>query len=124
MSTVMPQEIEVWYLLPALRRELVKVFAKEHKLSQKESAKILGITEAAVSQYLNEKRGTEYQFTQTEQLIIKKTAEQMILDKTQVMKQMYALCVAFRGSKTICDIHRKHDQSVSSNCDICCKTKE
>ena len=41
MQETMPQEIEVRYILPAIRRELARVFIEEHKLSQKETAKIL-----------------------------------------------------------------------------------
>ena len=51
-----PQEIEVWYILPAIRKELVRVF-KEKGKSGKEIAFLLGITPASVSQYGKDKRG-------------------------------------------------------------------
>ena len=67
---MMPQEVEVWYVLPAIRRELAKVMKtktvqradedgdkKEHKITQKEIAKMLGVTEPAITQYLLRKRG-------------------------------------------------------------------
>ena len=50
-----PQEIEVWYVLPAIRKELV-VTLKEKNLTQKKIAEFLNITEAAVSQYIKQKR--------------------------------------------------------------------
>ena len=62
----MPQEVELWYLIPALRREIAKILVKDYDLSQVEIAKILKITESAVSQYLKEKRGNELKFTEKE----------------------------------------------------------
>jgi predicted transcriptional regulator len=52
-----PCEKIVWNLLPAIRRELAISLIKDHKLSQKEVAKKLGLTEAAVSRYISGKRG-------------------------------------------------------------------
>ena len=60
----LPQEIEVWYVLPALRREYAKVLIKEHKLSQKGVAEILQVTESAISQYLTGKRASKVKFSE------------------------------------------------------------
>ena len=119
MRKIMPQEIEIWYLIPALRRELTKVFIESHGLNQKRVAEILGITEPAVSQYLKSKRGKEMQFSKKEIVHIQIAGKKMIEDEDNVMKILYDLCVVFRGSKVICDLHRSQDSSVDSKCDIC-----
>jgi len=119
MTRAMPQEIEVWYLLPALRRELAKVFIKDHKLSQKEAAGLLGITEAAVSQYIKSKRGKEMKFSKQELAPIKEAARKILKDRKNVMKHIYDLCRDFRGSETICGMHRKHDDRIPEKCRIC-----
>jgi uncharacterized protein len=49
-------EVVVWYVLPVLRCEIAKELVKQGR-SQREVARILGVTDAAVSQYLKEKRG-------------------------------------------------------------------
>ena len=54
----MPYEIIVWYLLPALRKQLV-IELKSSGMPQKTIAKKLHITEAAISQYLHNKRGSK-----------------------------------------------------------------
>ena len=59
----MPQEIEVRYIIPAIRRELASLLIKEHYKTQKEAAKILGLTEAAISQYQHSKRAKEVVFS-------------------------------------------------------------
>jgi len=73
----LPQEIEVWYVIPALRRELAKALTLKHKLSQKEAAELLGISEAAVSQYIKEKRAKQIKFTRQDKKEIEKTAKKM-----------------------------------------------
>ena len=51
----LPQEIELWYVIPAIRKQLV-IELKRKGLKQKAIAPILGITEAAISQYNRDKR--------------------------------------------------------------------
>ena len=119
MTKPMPQEIEVWYLLPALRKELARVFVDDHNLTQKEAAKMLGITESAISQYRKSKRGGELKFTAKDNSIIKIYAEKMLKDKEHVTKYLYNLCVEFRGSKTLCELHKKHDAELPEQCKIC-----
>ena len=115
----MPQEIEVWYLIPALRRELAKIFISKYKLSQKKTAEILGITESAISQYLNLKRGGEIKFSKTETKEIEKVAEEITTKKKGVMKGIYDLCLKFRQDKVICEVHKKHDKNVAKDCNVC-----
>jgi uncharacterized protein len=52
-----PCEYIVWHGLPVLRKELAKSMINDFGLNEKESAEKLGITPAAVSQYLSGKRG-------------------------------------------------------------------
>ena len=117
----MPQEIEVWYLIPALRKELAISFINDHGLSQKKVAEMLGITDSAISQYLSQKRGNEIKFSKTEIENIKKTAKEIIKDNKDVMKKIYDLSVSLRKSKTICGIHMSQDKNVGEGCDICFK---
>ena len=119
MKKIMPQEIEVWYLIPALRRGLAKIFVEDYGLTQKKSAEILGITNSAISQYLSSKRGGKINFTEKETKEIKKSAEKIIKKNEDLMKELYDLCVLLRKSKTICNMHRGQDKGISENCDIC-----
>ncbi len=47
---LMPQEVVVWYVLPAIRRELTRIMIQKKK-PQKQIAKMLGVTEPAITQY-------------------------------------------------------------------------
>jgi predicted transcriptional regulator len=121
MTRIMPQEIEVWYLIPALRRELARIFVEDYGLSQKKAAEILGITNAAISQYLSQKRGNEIKFSKDEIEKIKKKAGEIIKDEKEVMKKIYELSILLRKSKAICSIHMNQDKNVDEKCDICFK---
>ncbi len=114
----LPQELEIWYLIPALRCELTKIFISEFKLNQKQVSKILGITESAVSQYLSSKRGNELKFSKKEIKEIKKTA-QKILKSKKTTEEFYKLCMKLRGTESLCALHRKNDKSITKNCDLC-----
>jgi predicted transcriptional regulator len=52
-----PCEYMHWQGLTLIRKELVKSMINYHGVNQKEAAEIMGITPAAVSQYLSRKRG-------------------------------------------------------------------
>src|SRR3989344_2444797 len=109
MLKLMPQEVEVWYLLPSLRKELTKVLIKDGGLSQKQTADLLGITESAVSQYLKSKRAKQIKFTKEEISEIRKVAHNILHDKKNTGKYFYELSTKMRGSESMCILHRKHD---------------
>ena len=124
MKKIMPQEIEVWYLIPALRRELSKVLVGENGLTQKKTSNILGVTEAAISQYLKSKRGKEVKFSKKECSEIKKAAKRISDDPNSSMDALYDLCKMFRGSKSLCDIHKKMDRTVKKDVIFVLRTRE
>jgi len=144
---MMPQEVEVWYVLPAMRRELAKVMKtktvprvgedgkkKEHKITQKEIAKMLGVTEPAITQYLLKKKGRR---SRGDQVVIpdrfladlEKSADAMIKqyetrganeDMFEVMTfQINRLIKVIRDDGAMCDIHRKFSAHVKDKCSAC-----
>lgn len=106
MKGVMPQEIEVWYILPALRKEFTKLMVKKG-LTQREVAQKLLITEAAVSQYLKGKRGGNLEFSEELQNEIEQGVERL-LNSGLIVREFQMLCRKVRESKMLCDIHKKY----------------
>ena len=53
-----PCEVVAKYVLPVFRAMVAKKLMDDYNLSQNEVAKKLGITQAAVSHYINSKRGS------------------------------------------------------------------
>ena len=50
-------EFLIWNGLPVIRREIAECMINDFGLTQKETAQKLGITPAAVCQYVSKKRG-------------------------------------------------------------------
>ncbi len=121
MLETMPQEIEVRYILPAIRRELAGTLIKEHKLNQKEAANILGLTEAAISQYQHSKRAKEVIFSDDVVNEIRKSADRLLADKKnkqRVIAEMYRISSLTTVRHILCDIHRAQSKDLA-DCNIC-----
>ena len=112
-----PQELEVYYILPALRRELAKAMKKLGR-SQKEIAGNLGVTESAVSQYIHQKRATDVDFTKDMQKEIADYASQ-ITGRNDFLKVTQQLIRKIRGNRFICDVCRNQNKSMPKACSMC-----
>jgi predicted transcriptional regulator len=73
---IFPCEKAVWYYLPQIRADLAKELVKSG-MTQSEAAKKLGVTPAAVSQYLHKKRGLQPAKSQKYRQEIKAAAEKI-----------------------------------------------
>ena len=119
MPDIMPQEIAVWYVLPSLRREIAKELIKIPGLNQKRAAEILGVTEAAISQYIKSKRASELKFSPHEKKKISQAAKKIATDEKKMRTILYELSKELMGKKSVCKVHRKHDKSLPKRCKIC-----
>ncbi len=121
MLDSMPQEIEVRYILPAIRRELANILINEHKLSQKEAANILGLTEAAISQYRHSKRAKEVVFSDNIVAEIRKSAEKILSEKNskqRILSEIYRISNLTTVRHILCDLHRSQSKDLK-DCNIC-----
>lgn len=114
----MPQEIEVWYTIPALRRELAKAMVAEG-LNQKQISGIMGVTEAAVSQYIHSKRAKDVLFPKKVERNVKQAAKHIIADPTQLMNEMMHLTRLDDVKQVTCKLHKKHDANLPVDCETC-----
>lgn len=70
-------EKAVWKILPAIRRMICEILIKKGA-KRKEIARILGISEAAISQYLNAKRGLKLRLSKNELKKVEKISERIL----------------------------------------------
>ncbi len=113
---LMPQEIEVWYILPAIRAELAKIMFKKG-LKQKEIAKILGIANSAVCQYLKQRRANEIQFDEEIKKEIEKSCDNIIKNESCAIKEIQHICSFIKKSGFLCYIHKKYNE-------VCAKCRQ
>ena len=114
-----PQEIEVWYVIPAVKRELAKSMINDYELSQKKVAEVLGLTESAVSQYINLKRAHELEFNDEFKALIKESAKEVMEGKHGMVRAIQMICDKYRRTKGICDAHKKFGVVYQENCKAC-----
>lgn len=113
------QEVEAFYIIPALRRELAKHLVALG-LTQRDVAKKLGVTDAAVSQYLSNKRGTAFEYDATITKAMAAAAKRMQATSSDaiIRKEIDALCALLKDEKVICAIHKKNT-TVKDGCSSC-----
>jgi len=91
-----PCEIILWNRLPAIRRELAVALIKNHGLSQRDAANRLGVTPAAVCQYVSNKRGQAVAFDSAMQAEIAISAANIMNDGS-VVEETCRLCHLIRS---------------------------
>lgn len=122
-----PCEIVVSKVLPTIRAVLVKDLLERHDLSQKEIADKLGVTQAAVSQYLSSVRGTsnfEKELRESEikseiQSLSDRIAEKGA-DETRIISEYCKICNSMREKGILCKLHGKNIEKLSEeDCEVC-----
>ena len=126
---LLPAEIESKSLNPALRAILAKDLAKKHNIREDEISKMLGVTQAAVSNYIRGIRGDPKLI---EKLLSEKQVASMITeisdnlasDKAYTpssLSKFIGLCNFIKSSLLICDIHHNLESNID---DKVCKECE
>jgi predicted transcriptional regulator len=107
MTYKTPCEKIVWNLLPAIRKELAINLIKKHELSQKEAAKKLGVSEAAISRYISGKRGGLDILSDKIQKEIEKSTKQIINgDEKTVIDETCQVCKLLQSDNILEKINR------------------
>ncbi len=117
---LLPVEIESKTLIPALRSILAKKLAINYKIREDVISKMLGVTQAAVSNYI---RGTRGDPKLIEKLLAEKQVA-ILLDELSdnlasdmaytpsSLAKFIGLCNYIKSSLLICDIHHKLENNI------------
>jgi len=95
-------EYMMWNGLPAIRKEIAESMINDYGLSQKQTAEKLGITPAAVCQYVSRKRGRfEIENSKIKKEI--KTSAKTIIDNGDghIISETCRICKLLRASGDI-----------------------
>ncbi|MFL6490099.1 MAG: transcriptional regulator, partial [Nitrososphaera sp.] len=118
---LLPSEIEAKSLIPAVRAILAKKLIEEYSLKEEDVAKDLGITQAAVSNYVRGTRGDIELISKLESVrevmrMIDDIAKDLSTNKAyspSTLAKFVGLCNYMRYTLIICDVHH----SIESNID-------
>ncbi len=115
---VHPQEVEVFYLLPAIRKEIAASL-KESGMAQKQIAGLLGVSEPSISHYFNSKRAAEIEFNSEIKKEIGKRAKN-IMTKQDVIKETQKIINKIYNEKEICKVcHGLNKNNIPKTCIAC-----
>jgi len=124
MVMLLPAEIESRVTIPILRALTAKKLIKEMKFTQEQVAKLLGVTQAAVSNYLRGVRGLSTDLEKNEQMgkyidyIVDAITKN--LPKEEIAKRMNEVLMDIRSQRILCQIHKKLEPDLDlDSCDIC-----
>lgn len=110
----LPQEVEVWYVIPAIRRELARLLTSKHELSYDKAGQVLGISKAAISQYQNKKRASKIKLHNKVLKKVDKASDEIAKDKNQTAKQILNVLTYMRENRLpfeICDDHEECEEA-------------
>ncbi|NPE26793.1 hypothetical protein HNV12_02185 [Methanococcoides sp. SA1] len=113
---MLPQEIEVWYIIPAVRKEFAKVLTKQYDFSYERAGKALGISKAAVSQYLSNKRANKVCLNAKTKKEIKVSAEKIAENARVAMGEIQRILKFMKDNKCSCDVCKKYNKEVLGYC--------
>jgi len=113
---LLPQEIEVWYIIPAVRKEFARLLTKEHGLSYEKAGAALGISKAAVSQYLSNKRANKVCLDGKTKAEIKKSAVLIFENPKIAMMEIQGILKFMKDSKCSCNVCKQYNKDVIKYC--------
>jgi len=112
----LPQEIEVWYILPAIRKELAKALIKKHKMPYSKAGEILGISKSAISQYLSDKRGSKFIIPNKLKQEIANSAQRIAKDNKICVAEIQKILKLIKQNKASCELCKKYNPNIIKFC--------
>jgi uncharacterized protein len=125
---LLPSEIEAKSLIPAVRAILAKKLIEEYSLKEEDVAKDLGITQAAVSNYVRGTRGDIELISKLESVrevmrMIDDIAKDLSTNKAytpSTLAKFVGLCNYMRYTLIICDVHHSIESNIDEQiCEQC-----
>jgi predicted transcriptional regulator len=125
---LLPSEIEAKSLIPAIRAILARKLINEYHLREELVAKVLGVTQAAVSNYIRGTRGDSKLISKLASIMqvvdrIDDIARDLSANKAytpSTMAKFVELCNYMRYTFLICDIHHSMESNIDEQiCEQC-----
>lgn len=118
-----PCETSVKTVAPAIRAVLAKKLLDEHDLNQEETAKFLGISQAAVSKYISKVRGKALDLDEVDEIQVwaEKVATELVggeMSRTQLVRALCQACKLIRSKGLVCPLCRQRDNTLK-DCRSC-----
>jgi predicted transcriptional regulator len=103
--------IVVQHILPALRVAIAKELVNNYELKKTEVSELMGLTPAAITQYLNKSRGENAKILENSSevsTLVKNIAKDMVEDEStpdMLLLKMCHICQVIRTEGIMCELH-------------------
>ena len=115
---IMPQEFEVFYVLPGIRREMALAMKAAGK-KQKDIAKLLCVEESTVSQYVNDGRATKLKLSKKIKDAVAESSRN-IHDNVSLIRETRKVLSLLMKENVTCKLH-KLIAKLPDDCKVCFK---
>lgn len=118
-------EVAAKYVYPSLRRRLVEILYREHRLKQMDIARLLHITQSAVSRYLKMDRGALIDVESFEDIDeeLRKLAMEVITNppgEYELHSRLVLISLEMLGKGYVCSFHSRIDPEIDpGRCQVC-----
>jgi hypothetical protein len=122
---ILPEELASKSVIPAIRALVVKRLVEEHGMTQQQAAKLLGVTQPAVSKYLHQKRGAAIRLGGIKEIDratgdIADMVSSRKVKPVEVMSKIEAACDYVRKNRYMCDLHKRLEPGMDTeSCHVC-----
>jgi uncharacterized protein len=120
-----PCEIAVKCVLPSVRAMIAKELTTKHGLKQEEAAKLLGVSQPAVSLYYRKMRGKSIDLENESDItrLIENLADSLAttsLSRKEFIIRFCEICKTIRAKGLLCKMHKAFDPAVNiDECGLC-----
>lgn len=110
------QEVEVWYVIPSVRKELSKILTSKYGMSYEKVGRILGISKAAVSQYISDKRANKIKLSKKTKEQIEISAEIIYNNNSLAVNEIQRILKFMRENGESCEVCGKYNKNILKYC--------
>jgi hypothetical protein len=125
---LVPCEVAVKCVLPSVRAMIAKELTTKYDLKQAEVAKLLGVSQPAISLYYRKKRGKAIDLEKDPEII--KLIENLTaslakgnLTHKNFIQMLCEICKTIRAKGLLCKMHKIFDPAIEiEKCELCLTT--
>lgn len=112
----LPQEIESWYIIPAIRRDISLCLIKDFNTSYEKVGKILGVSKAAISQYSKGKRAAKIKLPKEVTDKVMSSCKLLSSGKSDAVTEIQKLINVIQKKNLSCCVCKETHDGVLDNC--------
>ena len=124
-NLILPCEVGVKTVLPAVKAIMARSIVEKHGLNEKQTADLLGLSQSAVSRYISRERGNLLNIEGTTEVLA--LIDQMVIhlikvpdNKREILKLFCQTCTTIREKGLMCPACQKEmPQAWGKNCLFC-----